>query len=75
MGMLKQQEAMTRLLAAATVVFLALPVFAQDLLYGIKVEAEFTSEPCERKKNFGGWIDADGDGENTRQEVLVAESD
>ena len=38
-------------------VFLALPVFAQDPLSDIKVEAESTSEPCGRKKDFGRWIE------------------
>lgn len=60
--------------AMATLVLLALPALASDPLDGIRIEPEFTGKPCERAKNFGSWIDADRDGENTREEVLIAES-
>ena len=65
---------MLRLGAMAILAFLALPVWAGDPLEGIRVDPEFTGKACERAKNFGSWIDADRAGENTREEVLIAES-
>ena len=65
---------MFRFATMAILVLLALPALANDPLDGIGIEPEFTGKPCERAKNFGGWVDADRDGENTREEVLIAES-
>ena len=61
---------MLRILTVAIFVLLALPGTPKDPLVGIEIEPEFTGKPCERAKNFGSWIDADRDGENTREKGL-----
>ena len=63
---------MLRILTVAILVLLALPGTPKDPLGGSEIEPEFTGKPCERAKNFGNWIDADRDGENTREKVLIA---
>ena len=66
---------MFRSLTTLTLALLALPTIANDPLDGITIENEFMDKPCERDKNFGKeWTDADRDGENTREEVLISES-
>ena len=49
-----------------------------DPLDGITIAPEFDGAPCEREVNFRNgskdWGDEDGDGEDTRVEVLAAES-
>jgi hypothetical protein len=56
--------------AAAPVV--AAPILVSDLVAGLTVAAENTS--AYDRDFFQHWIDADGDGCDTRQEVLMAES-
>ena len=46
---------------------------AADPLAGLVVEPEAKVD-CDRDKDYGKWNDADGDGEDTRQEVLIVES-
>ena len=65
---------MLRFVTMATLVLMDLPACANDALDVIGVEPDFTGKPCERAKNFGRWIYADRDGENAREEVLIAES-
>lgn len=48
-------------------------VSAARLLKGLPVRAETHSASYERSR-FGGWIDRDRDGQNTRSEVLQSES-
>src|SRR5665647_170593 len=50
----------------------AAPVLVSDVLAGLTVAAENTS--AYDRSYFQHWVDADGDGCDTRQEVLVAES-
>jgi hypothetical protein len=45
-----------------------------DVLTGITVAPELDGNDYKRKTHFGGWKDADGDGQDTRQEVLADES-
>lgn len=48
---------------------------ATDPLAGITIEPEDNATlPFERVPQYGDWIDADGDGEDTRLEVLKEES-
>ena len=47
--------------------------FSQNLYMGLTIEPEHTSDLYDRNM-YGGWIDADSDGENTRAEVLKDES-
>ena len=67
---------MNPLAATALALLLVLPVFgyADDPLHGIEFVDEFLGTDCSRDRNFGGWSDEDCDGEDTRQEVLIAES-
>ena len=46
---------------------------ADDPLAGLVIEPEADVE-CDRDKDYGRWKDADDDGEDTRQEILIAES-
>jgi len=61
---------------AATVAVLALMLAAPaaaDPLDGITIAPEVDA-PYDRESMYGGWRDDDGDCQNTRQEVLAAES-
>ena len=46
---------------------------AADPLAGLVIDPEAKVD-CDRDKDYGQWKDADGDGEDTRQEVLIVES-
>ena len=67
---------MTRNPATALAMLLVVSVFAyaDDSLRGIDIEDEDLGAECSRDSNFGRWSDDDRDGEDTRQEVLIAES-
>lgn len=45
-----------------------------EILNGIVIAPELDGSSYNRKTDFGDWKDADGDGQDTRQEVLAAES-
>ena len=45
-----------------------------DILDGIVIAPELDGSDYNRSRHFSGWKDADGDGQDTRQEVLAAES-
>jgi hypothetical protein len=49
------------------------PASAADPLAGITIEPEINTPKFDRASQYGDWIDADHDGEDTRQEVLIAE--
>jgi hypothetical protein len=49
------------------------PAFSQETFMGLTVEPESSTIAYSRRE-YGGWIDADRDGQNTRQEVLQEES-
>lgn len=67
---------MTQRAATVLVLLLVFPVFAyaDDPLRGIGIEDEDLGAECSRDSNFGKWSDDDRDGQDTRQEVLIAES-
>ena len=67
---------MIRHAPAALALLLVVPVFADtdDPLHGIEIVDEFLGTACSRDTHFGRWSDDDDDGEDTRQEVLIAES-
>lgn len=67
---------MTRKFTFALATLLAFSVVADDgdPLHGIVIGPAFLGASCARNENFGDWVDADHDGEDTRQEVLAAES-
>ena len=46
---------------------------AEDPLAGLVIGPDAEVD-CGRDKDCGGWEDADGDEEGTRQEILAAES-
>ncbi|MDG2285967.1 MAG: HNH endonuclease [Alphaproteobacteria bacterium] len=50
------------------------PASAADPLAGITIEPEINTPKFDRASQYGDWIDADHDGEDTREEVLIAES-
>lgn len=45
-----------------------------DLMNKVTIKLESNGEDYDRKTQFGNWIDADSDGQSTRQEVLAEES-
>ena len=64
---------MARILLIVMMGALFSSAFAEDRLAGLVIEREAEVE-CDRAKDYDRWEDADGDGEDTRQEVLAAES-
>lgn len=64
---------MPRILLIVVMGVLFSSAFAADPLAGLVIEREAEVE-CDRGKNYGRWGDADGNGHDTRQEVLAAES-
>ena len=67
---------MTRHTATAFALLFVFSVFAHadDPLHGIEIVDEHLGPACSRDTHFGRWSDDDRDGEDTRQEVLIAES-
>ena len=61
-----------RLILALLGLLVAFPTHA-DEFRGVKIAPEAVVK-YDRAKDYGGWIDADGDGINTRHEVLIEES-
>jgi len=59
-------------LIAAGLYCIALPCLCQTSYLGLVIEPEQSAQTYERS-DYGGWIDADRDGENTRTEVLIQE--
>jgi hypothetical protein len=64
---------MNHKLIAALLLSLSLPCFSQSSFMGLDIEPEQSSETYQRSE-YGGWIDADRDGESTRVEVLKHEA-
>lgn len=60
-------------LALLVLAFITTPTFAQKTFMGLSIEPEQNGYTYNRRA-YGGWIDADRDGENTRVEVLKSES-
>ena len=56
--------------------FLVLPsiTFSQDTFMGLVIEDEESPSTYARNLYGSGWIDADSDGEDTREEVLIDEA-
>ena len=53
--------------------FMLIIMFLSFFLVGCFINDCFGGD-YDREKQFGGWVDADHDGENTRQEVLIRDS-
>lgn len=64
---------MRLLIILALISFPSLAQF-EEIFSKIKIENELDGSEYDRKKHFGDWIDEDGDGKSTRQEVLEQES-
>ena len=64
---------MVRILPMVVLPALFSSAFTEDPLVGSVTESEAYVD-CDRVTHFGRWIDANDDGQNTRQEVLATES-
>ncbi len=63
-----------RTLLALTLMLSASAALAADPLDGITIRPECMAPPYDRSL-YRHWIDADGDGQSARHEVLIAEAD
>ena len=63
---------LNKIAAAVAVLAVALPAWADDPLDGISIQPEL-DVPYDRD-DYKHWVDEDGDGQDARQEALIAES-
>ena len=64
---------MARILPMVMLAAFLSSAFAEDPLAGLMIEPEADVD-CDRETHYGKWEDVDDDGDDTRQEVLAAES-